>query len=460
VTLRSMRGVPGPRSVAAHWDLYRRRYRYGEVLHELWTRYGDVVRVPFPGRDIVLLAHPDEIHAVLASKAHYFRIFGQDMLRRITPWGLVATEGQVHDENRARMMLAMRKILARCVPEMAARACRHRLAMLQDGDTIDVGSLARDVTLGVAMAILYPATDDTPPTRPDEGEFAARLSRSSAWLLGLPLPLQWGAFAIDTRGTLRALGFQRKFRRQVGEAIQRARSRTVAEAPGDMLSLLVHGSETGGPMPEEFLADNILNLLLAAYETSGNALAWAIWEASGRPAIQARIAEEGGTMPDDPGAHESWMNDAHWIDATLRETLRLYPSVWTLCRQALADYRVGEWLFPRGTVFMASQWVTQRDPRWFANPFRFAPERWEEERAALAAGGSSNPKRPQFASFPFGAGNRFCIGKATFEFEGSMLLAAFFRDWIAEPVAECRPRPRFYATMRPDSPMMVRLRRR
>ena len=413
-----------------------------------------------PGRDVVLLAHPEEIHAVLASKAHYFRIFGQDMLRRITPWGLVATEGQVHDDNRARMMLAMRKVLARRVPEAAAHTCQERLATLRDGDTLDVGSLAREVTLGVAASILSPPSDEARATHPDEGEFAARLSRSSAWLLGLPIPAQWGAFALDARGTLRALRLHRRFRRQIVEAIRRVVARPNVEAPGDMLSLLIQGSETGGTMPEEFLADNILNLLLAAYETSGNALAWALWEASGDPTLQARIAAEGRTMPDDPNSHESWMNEAHWTDATLRETLRLYPSVWTLCRQALADYRVGDVIFPRGTVFMTSQWVTQRDPRWFVDALRFAPERWEDERVSVAAGEPGVTKRPQFAYFPFGAGNRFCIGKATFEFEGSMLLGAFFRDWSAGPVAGCRPRPKFFATMRPDSPLTVRVRRR
>jgi cytochrome P450 len=69
-------------------------------------------------------------------------------------------------------------------------------------------------------------------------------------------------------------------------------------------------------------------------------------------------------------------------------------------------------------------------------------------------------KRPSFAYFPFGGGNRFCIGKGTFEFEGSMLLAAFFRDWIVEPLPDCRPRPVFFATMRPAGAMLVRVRRR
>ena len=460
MTLRSFGDVPGARGLAAHWDLCRRRSHYGEVLEEIRATYGDVARLPHPGCSAVLLSHPDDIHAVLATKAHYFRIFGQDMLRRITPWGLVATEGQVHDDNRSRMMLAMRKILSRRVPEVAARACRRCLGGLRDGDVVDVGKMARDVTLGVAASILSPSAGDDPAAHLDHAEFAALFSRSTAWFLGFHPAVQWVGFAAALPTTVRTLRVHRKLRREVGEAIAAARLGASDGPPGDMLSLLVDGAETGGPMPREFLADNILNLLLAAYETSGNALAWALWKASGDPSLQEKLAGEAASLPDDPGAHESWMNDARWVDATLRETLRLYPSVWTLCRRALADYRIGDWLFPRGTVFVTSQWVTQRDSRWFADPLRFDPGRWEEERLAVAAGRTDAAKRPPFAYFPFGAGNRFCIGKGTFEFEGSMLLAAFFRDWIAEPLADSHPRPSFFATMRPEGSMRVRLRRR
>lgn len=460
MTLRGLEDVPGPRGPAAYWDLARRRLRYGEVLGELSTRYGDVARVPHPGCRQVLLSHPKDIQAVLATKSHYFRIFGQDMLRRITPWGLVAIEGQVHDEIRSRMMLGMRKILARRVPDAAARACRRHLDGLKDGDVIDVAALARDVTLGVAASIIAPSSDDDEALSLDHAELAALLSRADAWLLGFPPAVQWMMFIASLPRTIRTLRLHASVRRRVRQAMATLRAGVGDGPKGDMLSLLVDGSETGGAMAEEFLADNILTLLLAAYETSGNALAWTLWEASHDPSLQERIAAEAGSLPDDPGSHEAWMNDAHWVDATIRETLRLYPSVWTLCRQTLADYRIGDWLFPRGTVFFVSQWVTQRDARWFADPLRFDPGRWEEERLAAAEGRPNTSHRPPFAYFPFGGSNRFCIGKATFEFEGSMLLASFLRDWIAEPVDGCRPRPVFFGTMRPAGAMLVRIRRR
>lgn len=461
---KGRRDVPGPRGVAAQWRMFRDRYGHGDIFLEISRRHGDVAWLPYPGLTTVLLSHPDDVHAVLASKAHYFRIFGQDMLRRVTPWGLVATEGQVHDENRTRMMLAMRKILARRVPQEAARSCRLHVADMRDGDVVDVARLARGVTLGVACSILAPPDDESPRARLDDAEVATLISSNSPWMLRFPSALQWASFLLDLPRTIRKLAILRRARRQVRDSIERARGRPAGDAPADMLSLLIDGSETGGPMPGEFLADNLLNMLLAGYETSGNSLAWALWATAGDRSLQDTIAAEGMTLPDDPARHETWMNDAHWTDATLRETLRLYPSVWLLCRASVSDYRVGDYLLPGGTVFVTSPWVTQRDPRWFSDPLRFDPARWEDERTrsivTAAGGGQTAAKRPPFAYFPFGGGNRFCIGKATFEFEGSMLLAAFYRDWIAEPVPGCEPRPKFCPTMRPDGPMWVRVRRR
>lgn len=464
MTLRSFRDVPGPRDLAAHWDLFHRRYHYGEVLREVSDRYGDVARLPFIGSKTILLSHPDDIQAVIASKTQYFRIFGQDMLRRLTSWGILATEGQIHDDNRGKLMLAMRKVLSRRVPEVAARACRRQLSGMRNGDVVDLDHVARDVALDVAASLLYPPDFDDTASRIGHGEFGRLVSRSSVWLLGFPPAIQWAAFMMDLPRTVRAVRLQQQMRRQVGTTIARARASGQSGPQRDLLSLLADGSEIGGPMAQEFLADNILNMLLAGYETTRNALAWALWEAAHDESLQARLAAEGATLPDDPFAHEAWMNDAHWTDATLRETLRLYPSVWTLSRRAISDYRIGDYVFSAGTVFLTSQWVTHRDPRWFPDPLRFDPGRWERDRAAKAAAASpareAGVKRPSFAYFPFGGGHRFCIGKATFELEGTMLLASFFRDWIAEPLPECDPRPEFFVTMRPAGPMRVRVRRR
>jgi cytochrome P450 len=94
--------------------------------------------------------------------------------------------------------------------------------------------------------------------------------------------------------------------------------------------------------------------------------------------------------------------------------LRLYPPAYTIGREALADCRVGAYPVRKGTTVLMSQWVVQRDPRFFDEPEQFRPERWLGEAAK---------KIPKFAYFPFGGGPRLCIGNSFALMEMALVLA-------------------------------------
>jgi cytochrome P450 len=83
------------------------------------------------------------------------------------------------------------------------------------------------------------------------------------------------------------------------------------------------------------------------------------------------------------------------------------------------DYRWGGYEIPAGALVLMSQWVVHRDARFWPNPTAFEPERW-------LAGGHD---RPRFAYFPFGAGNRVCIGDGFAWTEAMIILAAIARKW-------------------------------
>ena len=107
-------------------------------------------------------------------------------------------------------------------------------------------------------------------------------------------------------------------------------------------------------------------------------------------------------------------------ERVLAEALRLYPPAWITGRKALEDVELGGRSLPAATIVAISPYVTQRDPRWFPEPERFDPDRWlPEPRAAL----------PQFAYFPFGGGQRICIGEAFAQMEAKLVLATVARRW-------------------------------
>src|SRR5262249_12994988 len=148
-------------------------------------------------------------------------------------------------------------------------------------------------------------------------------------------------------------------------------------------------------------------------ETTANALTWTWYLLSQNPDAEARLHDEianvlAGRLP----AFADLPN-LRYAEMVLAEGMRFYPPAWAIWRRALADYRAGDYTIPAGAVILMSPYVTHRDPRWFADPDRFDPERWTAERAAA---------RPKFSYFPFGGGARVCIGERFAWMEGVLLL--------------------------------------
>jgi len=108
-----------------------------------------------------------------------------------------------------------------------------------------------------------------------------------------------------------------------------------------------------------------------------------------------------------------------YTEGVFAEALRLYPPAWGIGRRALEDYPVGDFVVPARSVVLMSPYAVHRDPRWFADPLEFRPERWLTEDAA----------RPKFGYFPFGGGARVCIGERFAWMEGVLILAALGQRW-------------------------------
>ena len=97
------------------------------------------------------------------------------------------------------------------------------------------------------------------------------------------------------------------------------------------------------------------------------------------------------------------------------ETLRLYPTVWMLGREAIEPVRIGDYDVPVGMTIFMPEWTVHRDPRWFDDPETFRPERWSE---------ANRESIHRYAYFPFGGGPRICIGNNFALMEASLLLAS------------------------------------
>lgn len=171
-------------------------------------------------------------------------------------------------------------------------------------------------------------------------------------------------------------------------------------------------------LPRERALSEAVTLLVAGHETLASALAWALLLLSHHPEVQERVA----------GSEEAAL-------AAFQEALRLYPPAWILTRKVEAPFHLGKDLLPRGTTLVLSPYVTHR--LFFPEGEAFRPERFLGERGT-----------PSGRYFPFGLGQRLCLGRDLALLEGPLVLQAFFRRFRLDPL----PLPRALAqvTLRPE----------
>ena len=112
------------------------------------------------------------------------------------------------------------------------------------------------------------------------------------------------------------------------------------------------------------------------------------------------------------------INDLVYLQAIIKESLRLYPPVpLSVPHEAMEDFHVCDYYIPKGTHLFLNVWKLQRDPRVWENPEEFLPERFLTSHANVDASGQ------HFEFIPFGSGRRSCPG-SKFAFQVSPLTLA------------------------------------
>ena len=224
------------------------------------------------------------------------------------------------------------------------------------------------------------------------------------------------------------------------------------DASDHLLGRLVHArDEDGEALSDRQLIDEALTMLLAGHETTALALTYALYLLSEHPAALAKARAEVDQELGQSSATLTHVPRLRYIDAIIRETLRLYPPAYAIGREVVQPIELGGYEIPKRAQLFLSQCVVQRDPRWFREPVAFKPERWLEP---------SISELPRFAYFPFGGGPRVCIGNHFAMLEGTLALATLLQS------VELQTVPGFVfdlepsVTLRPKNGMRMLVRRR
>ena len=217
-------------------------------------------------------------------------------------------------------------------------------------------------------------------------------------------------------------------------------------APDDLATKIMTTAdpETGEKFGLDEMVDQVAIFFLAGHETSASALAWALWLVAAHPDWQDRIASEAAELTEDFSA----ISRLKVTRDVFRETLRLYPPVQMMVREAACPVQLRDRTAPKGSQVVLSPWHLHRHERIWSRPDDFDPARWQTDEGR---------KCGREAYIPFSAGPRVCTGAGFAMVEGPLLLAMIVRDFRIEIVPEKTPIPEAHLTVRSANGIWLRL---
>jgi cytochrome P450 len=393
---------PGPQLPAAIQSLLFLLAPYATVPR--WhRRYGDVFSVNLtPAGRAVVLANPDHIREVFTGAPNVFHAGeGNAILRSVMGENSVLLlDEEAHQVARKRVMAAFHGETMRGWGERIEQITDAELDRWPLDRPFSVHASMNAISLEVIMRIVFGLSDD------------AGLDRLRPLLTRL---VQVGPMVLVgwMYPPLQRLGPWRRFMRLRdrvdellhAEIVQRRASIASDGLAGrvDVLSKLL---DAAPEQTDEELRDHLVTLLLAGHETTASTLAWTMHELARAPQVQARAQQ---------AAEDDASDGAGYLDATLKESMRLHPVIRSVARYLNEPAHVAGYDLPAGVTLFPSIMLVHHTPSLWPSPEAFRPERFI----------GANPSSTTW--FPFGGGIRRCLGAGLATVEGQAVLTTVLR---------------------------------
>ncbi len=179
----------------------------------------------------------------------------------------------------------------------------------------------------------------------------------------------------------------------------------------DILSLLLSArDETGDPMADQELRDELMALLFAGHETTATAMAWALYWTHRQPEVRTKLLQELATLGENPEPMEVFR--LPYLTAVCNETLRIHPvAMLTFPRKVEVPVEILGYQLEPGTIVMGCMYLVHHRKDLYPNSHEFNPERFIDRQFT------------PYEFMPFGGGARRCIGEALAMYELKLVLA-------------------------------------
>jgi cytochrome P450 len=435
-----LRTAPGPRGhVLLGKILQIRRDRLGFVT-EIARQFGDVVRFRMGFKVLHLVSHPDCIRYVLEENhANYRKGVGVAQAKRWLGNGLVTSEGAAWARQRRLIQpIFNRNHAARfgvAVAEATSKMLEQWHSPAVGGRSLDVASHMMQLTLAIITRVVF---DTVVSDAREVGNAFTVLLRDAMERMTATALLPWW---VPLPGRTRFDAALATLHATVDHIIRERRARGDADSAGSaLLSMLLAERETGaGGLSDLEIRDQVMTILLAGHETTASALAWTFHLLGIHPWAWDQVRDEVERVLSGRAPTPVDLPRLVWTRKVLEESLRLYPPVWLIPRQAIRADVIAGYRIPAGSEVLISPYVVHRHPSYWDQPDDFAPDRGGPDKA---------PTRSPYTFIPFGVGPRACVGSVFAMTEALMVIAMVAQRYRLVPVPGFPVEPEPLLTLR------------
>ncbi len=408
--------------------------------------FGDVVAYRIGPMRGVVVSRPELIEEVLVHKAKSFKKdVMSHMLHPATGDGIFLSEGEFWKRQRRMVTPTFHKQKIALYADVMVSYQETMCEWWSEGGERDVVPDIMETALGIATKTLFSVDIDCELGRTLSAAMTEVMTAVAMRITStLPLPE-----FVPTPLMLRLKRAVAELDKIVYQFIEERK--TGQCSPDDLLSLLLDARDHEGDgtgMTDRQVRDELMTIFMAGFETTSLSLAWMCHLLATHPEIQSRLRREVIEVLGEGRPTAADYLQLRYTEGVVNETLRLYPPVAMIGREALVDLELGGFHIRKGTAVWPTPWITHRDPQLWDMPLEVRPERWTSEARA---------QRPKHSFFPFGGGPHNCVGRMYAMMEMVLGIAIIVRKFELEPMPGKEPHPFPGYTIRPEPGVTVKL---
>lgn len=407
------------------------RGRFLEFLDYCAQRYGGIFTFQVVGRrPFVVVSHPQAIKEIFTAPLGHFDSGKANQAFRplLGNNSLLLLDGSSHQRQRRLLMPPFHGERLRTYGQLICDITRQEISQWPVNKPFVIRKELQVITLRIILQVVFGS---------EQVQRVKMLNQCLSSLVDSFIsPFPWRLFSFS------------RTKQQLDELIYaeiRQHRQQASSSAADILTLLLAAQdEMGQPMTDEEIRDELITLVMAGYETTTTAVLWALYWVTKLPSVREKLQRELGKVGPSPTPSE--IAQLPYLTAVCSETLRIYSITgFTFDRIVKVPLKIMDYEFEPGTVLSPCAYLTHQRDELYPEPKLFKPERFFERQFS------------PYEYYPFGGGNRSCIGMTFAQFEIKLVLATILSRLRLSLVDDrpVRPVPRGVTLTTPLSLRMV-----